>query len=328
MRRFGLTQPAGCDHHAISFPHVHGSGIVMPVEIECVAPVANACGESPVWDPHTGALWWVDRHLRQGRLVGEPRLWRHAPGEGTTRSVPLDRFLGSIGLRQGGGFVAATADGFAFLDGESGCVESLPFRGPDRPRFAFNDGKCDRRGRFWAGSFDGTSYGPVGELFRLDPDGSMHRCAGDLTTPNGIAFSPDDRVLYLSDSRRSLLYAYDLDLARGRVAGRRIFASTLGTPARIDGATVDAEGNYWCAHIRDGHVACYDRGGVLLRRIAMPVEHPTMCVFGGPALDVLYVTSGRFLLDPGRAQEQPLAGALFAVRGLGAQGLPEPRFAG
>jgi len=124
------------------------------------------------------------------------------------------------------------------------------------------------------------------------------------------------------------VWAYDLDIDSGALANRRVFISTRDVPGRVDGATVDVEGNYWCAHIHDWHVACYAPGGRLLRRIRMPVRHPTMCTFGGANHDVLYVTSGTRFLEPGEAASQPLAGALFAIHGTGARGLPEPRFAG
>lgn len=289
----------------------------MSVTVEVVAAVGNACGESPVWDPRVRALYWVD--------VYRPALWRCDGATGEVSSRPLARLVGSIGLRAKGGLIAATSEGFAVLDPGSGSLTAVPQHRPDAPRYRFNDGKCDRAGRFWAGTVDTRDYAPVGELFRIDPDGSTHRCGNDLVTPNGMAFSPDDRTMYLADSRRELVYAYDFDLTTGTVANRRVFASTVGTPARVDGATVDREGNYWCAHVRDWHVACYDPAGDLRRRIRLPVEHPLMCMFGGEDYDVLYVTSGDFLLkEPAARRAQPLAGALFAIRGLEACGSPEP----
>ena len=286
--------------------------------VTCVAGVANACGESPVWDHREGVLYWVD--------VYQPALWRFDPASATVAHKPLPILVGSIGLRRTGGLVAATEQGFAALDWPSGRLRLLADHRPDRPAFRFNDGKCDRQGRFWAGTVDTKSYSAGGELFRLDPDGSTHFCGNDLVTPNGIAFSPGGETMYLADSRRDLVYVLDLDPATGRVAGRRVWASTAGMPARVDGATVDAEGRYWCAHVRDWHVACYRRDGSIERRIRLPVEHPLMCTFGGDRLDVLYVTSGTFLLPAETRERQPLAGALFEIRGLGVSGLPETPF--
>ena len=84
--------------------------------------------------------------------------------------------------------------------------------------------------------------------------------------------------------------------------------------------------SYWCAHVRDWHVACYRRDGSIERRIRLPIEHPLMCTFGGESLDVLYVTSGTFLLTDETRDDQPMAGGLFEIRGLGASGLRETPF--
>ena len=104
--------------------------------------------------------------------------------------------------------------------------------------------------------------------------------------------------------------------------------ATVGTAGRVDGATVDAEGYYWCAMVRGGAVHRYAPDGRLDRRIELPVMHPTMCTFGGDRLDTLYVTTASMFLRADEAKEQPLAGSVFAITGLGVSGLPETRFAG
>jgi L-arabinonolactonase len=287
-------------------------------EVVCIAQVGNACGESPVWDHREGVLYWID--------VYRPSLWRLDPLTGSVNHKPLAFLVGSIALRHSGGLVAATERGFAALDWEDGMLRLLTAHEPDRPAHRFNDGKCDRHGRFWAGTVDTKDYSARGELFRLDPDGSTHFCGNDLVTPNGLAFSPDGKTMYLADSRRDLVYVLDVDAETGDATNRREFATTADSPARVDGATVDENGRYWCAHIRDWHVACYRPDGVIEQRIKLPVEHPLMCVFGGQELDTLYVTSGTFLLDDERRRHQPLAGSLFAIRGLGSRGLTETPF--
>jgi len=290
------------------------------VEIECVLPAADRCGESPVWDPATGTLYWLDIYGRRlhalDAATGAHRLW------------PLPELVASIGRRRGGGLVAGMGSGFGFIDTVDGTVRRLADPRPDVPNFRINDGKCDRAGRFWSGTVDTATFGAHGALYRLDPDHTSHRVAGSFVTPNGIAFSPDDRVMYLADSRSDVVYAFDFDLERGAVRNRRVFVSTADIPARVDGATVDADGCYWCAHVRDWRIARYDPQGRLVTTIALPVRHPLLCTFGGANLDVLYVTTGTFLLEPGEAAAQPLAGALFALHGTGARGLPEPEFLG
>jgi sugar lactone lactonase YvrE len=236
--------------------------------------------------------------------------------------------IGSLVFRRKGGIVGAMKSGFAFLDLDSGALEVVAAVEPDLDTNCLNDGKCDRRGRFWCGTINRDLTTANGGLYRLDADLSCHKMESNIIASNGMAFSPDDRTMYYCDSRQDTVWAYDLDLDSGRISNRRVFISTKDVPARVDGATVDVEGNYWCAHIHDWHVACYDPAGKLMRRIKLPVRHPTMCTFGGKDYDVLYVTSGTRFREPAEAAAQPLAGALFAIYGVGARGLPEPRFAG
>jgi sugar lactone lactonase YvrE len=143
---------------------------------------------------------------------------------------------------------------------------------------------------------------------------------------NGIAWSPDDRSMYLADTLAGMVWQYDFDAASGRIANRRPFVSIDRTEGAPDGATVDADGCYWTALFRGGAVAQFDPDGKSIRRISLPVSNPTMCAFGGPDLDILYVTSATRFLDEAQLRAQPLAGHLLAIRGLGARGLPEPKF--
>ena len=132
--------------------------------------------------------------------------------------------------------------------------------------------------------------------------------------------------MYLADTLAAMVWRYEFDIAAGEIANRRLFVSTDPAGGAPDGATVDADGCYWSALFRGGAVAQFDPDGKLVRRVALPVSNPTMCAFGGPGLDVLYVTSARRFLDQTQLRAQPLAGRVFAIHGLGARGLPEPKF--
>lgn len=236
--------------------------------------------------------------------------------------------IGCFAFREAGGIVAAMRSGFHWVDPDTGAVEGIVDPEPDRPGNRFNDGKCDRAGRFWSGTMAIDFTAGAGSLYRLDPDLTWHKMLDDLTVPNGMAWSPDNKTFYLADSRRDIVYAFEYDHATGDLENRRIFISTADIRARVDGATVDRDGCYWCAHIDDWAIAQYDPDGRLMRTVSVPVQHPSMCCFGGPSLDVLYVTSLTTLLNPAHRAAQPLAGAVFAIYGTGAVGLPEAKFAG
>lgn len=281
---------------------------------------ADLLGEAPQWNPREQRLYWVDSFA--------PAIRRLHPASGAVESFALPAHVGSFVFANDGSLIAGTRAGFVRVCLESGTARVTPMADPlarDR-RLMLNDGKCDRRGRYWCASVHSDFIGRQAELLRLDPDLSVHRIDGDFIIGNGIAISPDNTRFYLADSRDETVWVYDFDLDAGRLSGKRRFFSTASIEGRVDGATCDSDGNYWCALVHGAAVACISPEGVLLERIAVPARHPTMVAFGGADLDQLYVTSASSLLAPEERKQWPLAGALFRIDGLGARGLPEPLF--
>lgn len=289
-------------------------------EIECLVKAGNTLGEGPIWSPREQAIYWADSK-------GHPRIQRLDPKTGRVDEWEMPDLLGSFVFREQGGIVAGLKSGFHFVDPETGAVDLITDPEPDLADNRLNDGKCDRSGRYWCGSLD-DSGGKGGSLYRLDPDLTCHKMDTGITVSNGIAWSPDNKTMYYSDSRSRVCYNYDYDLATGAISNKRVFTSTADLPGSIDGATIDADGYYWCAHIYDWQIAKYDPAGNIVDTIRLPVRYPTMCTFGGPNLDILYVTSGAIFVQDDEKDAQPLAGGLFAIHGTGAKGIPEPFFAG
>jgi sugar lactone lactonase YvrE len=295
----------------------------MRPDIACVSSVAADLGESPYWDAAMRRLYWIDAWRSQVHALD--------PATGETRCMELGTALGglpigSIGRHASGGMIAGVKGGFWHLDPERGAARPIAAVEADRPATnRLNDGKCDRAGRFWCASVNTDHRSPTGALWRLSGSDPMLMQDG-LTIGNGIAFSPDDRALYLADTLTRRVWRYDFDLATGALANRRLFISTEHIDGFVDGATVDADGCYWAALFRGGAVAQFDPDGRLVRHIRLPVATATMCAFGGPDLDILYVTSASRFLDDAAQRGQPLAGHLFAITGLGVRGIAEPEF--
>lgn len=171
--------------------------------------------------------------------------------------------------------------------------------------------------------------GANGALYRLDPDMTVHQLDRGIICSNGPCWSPDGRTLYFNDTWSGEIWAYDYDTATGGVSNRRTFATvdTSGGGA-ADGSTVDAEGCLWNALVYDGKLVRYRPDGTVDRVVEMPVKKVTSVMFGGPNLDVLYVTSMAKPPLPRFPGDGPLRGALFAIHDLGVRGVPEMRFAG
>ena len=98
-------------------------------------------------------------------------------------------------------------------------------------------------------------------------------------------------------------------------------------PDQLDGCTVDGEGYLWNARWGAGCVVRFAPDGRVDRIVEVPARKTTSCTFGGPDLDFLYVTSMKDSDDPENPND-PEAGSIYVLGGLGVRGLPEPRFTG
>ncbi len=288
---------------------------------EVVVRESCVLGESPIWSVAEQALYWVD--------VLNPAIHRYDPATGTHDRWLVETEIGSIGLASGKHLVAGLRMGFALYDLGSSKFEIIddPAGGGRLNTMRLNDGKVDRAGRFWCGSMQDPGREPVGTLYRMDTDRSVHAMADGIRVPNALCWSPDDRTMYFADSHAGCMWAYDFDLATGAMENRRVFAEATDDGGHQDGATVDAEGFVWNAHIFAGRVVRYDPHGRIEREIAVPTSQVTSCAFGGRDLDTLYITTASMRMSRDELAADPLAGSLFAVQ-TGVRGLPEPRFGG
>jgi sugar lactone lactonase YvrE len=304
----------------------------MTIKIECVLDCGNHLGEGPVWDAEEGRLYWLDC---TGRRVGKPTFWRLDPRSGEAECWPLNRDVGAMALRKSGDLVLAVDDGFYFFDLKTQQLELIQRIDADQPRTRLNDGKVDRRGRFFAGGMDDKEVLKICGLYRLDPDLKVTKVDDGIICSNGPCWSPDDKTFYFADTFQGEFWAYDYDITTGTLSNKRTFARFGEDGGLADGSTVDAEGCLWNAQLVTGDLIRYAPDGTVERRIGMPVKNITSVMFGGDKLDEIYVTSMARVKHPAEhdkftkeAKPRYLAGALFKITGLGIQGVPEPRFGG
>lgn len=288
--------------------------------IECVQRVSAQLGETPLWDARRNLLWWID--------IEQPTLWSLDPSSGEATAFPQPgTYLGCQALSRDGRRLVARDLDLLFLDVESG-EETPLFTTPNEtmPQTRLNDGRVDATGRLWIGSMDNGLRDGLGALYRVDPDGSMHRMLDDLVVSNGIAFAPDGKSLFFTDTRRHVTFRLTLSDDGASIARREVFADYTGTGDRPDGACIDADGCLWQAFFAGGRVVRYAPDGRIDKLIELPVTNPTCLCFGGPDLKTLFVTSAFKFLSPEQLSAEPLAGSVFAIEGAG-QGVPENLFA-
>jgi len=293
----------------------------MAIKIEQVGTTKDKLGEGPLWDAQEQALYWIDSISRV--------IHRLDPATGEVQHWGVPAVIGSMALREGGSAVVALQTGLHFLDLATGECELVVDPEADMPRTRFNDGKVDRQGRFVVGTMVARDPRdePLGSLYRLNADCSLDKLDTGILISNGPCFSPDGGTLYFTDSRTGVIYAYEYDQSSGAVGTRRDFIRVAEmTGSAGDGATVDSEGNFWTALVRNSQIGKFDPSGKLLETIVMPCALPSSVMFGGPDLDALYVTSISDSLN--RQSHGKLDGGLFRITGLGVAGIAEPRFAG
>ena len=259
-----------------------------------------------------GRLLWVD--------ISGCAIHRFDPqsGEGATR--PVSDAVGFAVLAADGRLVAGLGGGLYDLAFEKP-GETLLVRPDMHGRNRFNDGKCDPRGRLWAGTMHREATRdrePTGGLYRWR-QGGLEEVESRVSLANGLGWSPSGDTMYFSDTHQGTVWAYDYDVASGRVGNRRAFAVVpfeVGVP---DGLAVDSAGRVFVAVWRGNRINVYSPEGNLDAALAVPVRNPTSCCFGGADLKTLFVTT-----MPSSNEDDPRSGFLFSFS-LNEPGQPSAR---
>ncbi len=282
-------------------------------DVEVAIDEPAELGEGPVWHASEQALWYCD--------ITAHRLHRFDPLSGVRKHWDFHTDLGSFAPTNDGRFLLALRDGLWRFDPASDERVQLAPAPYDPNEERFNDGKCDPAGRFWVGSLDEPRRPGRAGLWCFE-GGLLTRRQSGITVSNGLAWSPDGRTMYWTDTTAHTIWAFDFEPASGAMDGRRVFAQFAAKPAkglegyggRPDGGAVDAEGCYWAAMYEGGRVLRLSPEGETIAEVRMPARCPTMPCFGGADMKTVYVTSAsRDRPDEERA-EFPHPGCVFSFR--------------
>ena len=289
---------------------------------EVVADYGDLCGEGPVWDDQNQILHWTDIDGKKFYRF----LWKEQRHELVHSGFQINGYC----MQQDGGYLVTNCEGVWLWDPKSKPV--LLASEAEGKDCTLNDCIADPEGRVYSGSYhynpDGTAAPSF--LFRVDTDGSVHIVDDGIQFANGLALSPDCGTLYFSDSVARCIYAYDRNRQTGNLTNRRVFVQLPREEGFPDGLTVDAEGFLWCAHWFGGCVTRYDPEGKRERRVAFPATQTSSLAFGGPDLDVVFVTSAALnnMLQEAPCGYDPqkafVGGRLFRMR-VNVQGRKEYR---
>ena len=253
--------------------------------------------------PAEGPVWWKEGGYLLFSDINGNRRMKYTPGQGMVEfKKPTNRANGLTRDLQGR-LLACEGDGRRVireeLDGTTTVIAgSFQGRRLNRP----NDVVVKSDGAiYFTDPWTGTAVPDQTDLtfagvYRVSPDlGTLTLLVADFLTPNGIAFSPDESVLYVNDSRRRHIRAFDL-APNGTLARQtdRVFAELGGAESGVpDGMKVDSAGNVYCGG--SGGIYILDPKGKKLGRIVHGQPQTTNLAFGGPDWKTLYFTNWNFL---------------------------------
>lgn len=284
-----------------------------PVHLRPCSDQADLLGESPLWVAASQTLYWVD-------IAG--RALRARSAEGVESRWDFDEEPGCIAPASDGSLLVALRSQLLLFDPRDGSRRRLCGVPWDPATTRSNDGRCDPQGRFWVGTVFEPKTAAQAGLYCLRRSGagwSLERELGDSITANGLAFSPDGKRAWWSNTPEHLIRGYDFDGHTGRLSEPREFrrfpTRSEGHPygGRPDGAAVDSSGAYWVAMYEGARVLCLDAGGATRLELPMPVLFPTMVCLGGPAWRTLFVTTAAKGLAPEALARAPLSGRVLAI---------------
>jgi len=289
--------------------------------VSLVSDTNALLGEGPVWNSKTGQLYWLDI-LSHNLHIHNPSQPQH------DEIIHIPPYISSVIPTQSGGIALTLQDGFYSYDLATKQTSLFASAEADLADNRFNDGKCDPRGRYLAGTMSLTNQHAKGSLYSMDQEYNVTTLLEDVSISNGLAWSADGNTMYFIDTPTRNVFAFDYELETGHISNRRIVIQIpehLGSP---DGMTIDAEGMLWVAHWGGWCVSRWNPlNGQLLQKISVPASQVTSCTFGGTELDTLYITTARIGLSEDELLKQPNAGGLFSIQ-LGIKGTPASLFAG
>ncbi|XP_017892939.1 regucalcin-like [Ceratina calcarata] len=288
-------------------------------------------GEGPHWDHVSQKLYFVD--------IENEKILRYDPATGVVNFAivgngPVGFVIPVEGTRNK--FVAGSSRDVVLVswDGEKNVTKCMPqtlvTADSKSTETRWNDAKADASGRLWGGTMaiikDGVCPPNMGSFYSMDADLTLKTHVTPVTISNGLAWNSNNDTLYYIDSLTYQVVAFNYNAQTGDISNKKTVFDLRenninGIP---DGMTIDTDGNLWVAVFGGAGVLHINpQTGKLLRYVKINgAKNITSVAFGGPNFDVLYVTSANVDLTEDELKEQPYAGYLFAIKGLGVRGYP------
>ncbi len=281
---------------------------VRVIPSESVLAAEATLGEGSLWDHVRNRLLWVD--------IDRGLLHIYNPSDATNQTYSLGKKVGTVvPVYKSDKVVVALEDGvYGFTPGDE--APALWVESPEKSttRNRFNDGKCDPAGRLWVGTLGGRFSAA---LYRLEdgPVRSMVPMVDSVTISNGIVWSADKKRMYYVDTPTNEVKEYAYNDKTGEIRFTRVAVKIPRDMGSPDGMTIDSEGKLWVAHWGGYCVGCWNpETGQLEAKVEVASAQVTSCAFGGPNLDILYITTARTGIRGDALTKYPLSGNLFMAK--------------
>ena len=277
-----------------------------PVTVQLEYQVKAELGEGALWDYKTQTFYWVDI---LGKTVN-----LYNPKTKENKSLPTPSRVGTVVPFTSRQAVIALEDGIYKINLATGALVKISHVEADQPENRFNDGKCDPLGNFWVGSMHLAESEPAASLYRIDSNGNAVKQLDSITISNGIVWDSEVKTMYYIDTPTAVIRAFDFDSATGDISNERVAVRVDAKDGYPDGMTIDSNNNLWVGLWNGGAVAQYNsQTGELMQKIEVPAHNVTACAFGGPNLDILYITTARVDMTEQEHERYPFAGSVFSV---------------
>lgn len=278
------------------------------------------CGEAPIWHAKRKRYFWVDTE--------NPVCYGFTPGDKKQETFKVNGHFQALGLREKGGFIASLIEGIVLTDENLSIIQELGNPIKDKPHLCIGDGTVGPDGCFYFGYLNTEDlYSKEGGIYRVGKDLSMEKVLGNLALPNGLAFSPDGSILYVTEMFANRILAYNFNAITEGITGERELIRVPSEKGLPDGLVCDRDGYLWSAHWQGFRLTRYRPDGSVDREIPIPVPTPTCMAFGGPSLTTLLITTARKGLSDRQLADFPSSGDTFFME-TDFTGMEERLFAG
>jgi sugar lactone lactonase YvrE len=264
-------------------------------------------GEGAFWNHRSQEFYWVD-------ILGKS-LNIYNPSNKSNRKFPLPYRIGTVVPQTDSTAVVALDNGIYILNTNNRLLTLLSNVEENIPTNRFNDGKCDPSGNLWVGSMRLDETIPAASLYKVAPDGTTTKMLENITISNGIVWTKDGTTMYYIDTPTGKIRAYDFNKENSTISNERTVVEVDPDDGFPDGMAIDEEDMLWVGLWNGNAVGRYDpKTGELIEKIEVPAHNVTSCAFGGPNLDILYITTAKVDMTEEETAKYPLAGSIFSVK--------------